>query len=106
MRIKEVKPEEAMALIKDGAVLVDVREHEEFDELHIENATLLPLSEFLDNYQQLPQDHLVLVCAGGVRSAQATQFLSNQGFQVANLEGGIKAWIEAGLPVWRRDANS
>jgi rhodanese-related sulfurtransferase len=44
-------------------------------------------------------NEVVLMCAGGVRSAQAAQFAAQHGYRVTNLEGGINAWNAAGLPV-------
>ncbi len=107
MEMKRLTPKEAECLNKSNTLLVDVRENDEFAEIRIENSISVPLSEFAERYQELPLDReLVLVCAAGVRSDRAAQFLAAQGFQVANLEGGIKAWIEADLPVWRKNANS
>jgi rhodanese-related sulfurtransferase len=95
-----VDPLEAKARITNGAVLIDVREQIEFDEVRVPGATLIPLSEFATRYTEMPKDQeIVLICAGGVRSAQAAQFAAQHGFKLTNLEGGIKAWQAEGLPV-------
>ena len=97
---ERISPVEANTRLKSGAVLVDVREQVEWDAVHVPNAILIPLSEFQTRYTQMPKEkEIVLICAGGVRSAQAAQFAAGHGYQVVNLEGGIKAWIADGLPV-------
>jgi glyoxylase-like metal-dependent hydrolase (beta-lactamase superfamily II)/rhodanese-related sulfurtransferase len=88
-------------------VVLDVREPEEFTgELgHIEGAVLVPLDAL---ERRLPKLHgyverdLVMVCRAGARSATAGVILKRAGFRrVVNLDGGILAWIAAGLPVQR-----
>jgi rhodanese-related sulfurtransferase len=95
-----ITPQEAKARIDQGAVLIDVREQDEWNAAHVEGATLIPLSEFAARHAEMPKDKdIVLMCAGGVRSARAAEFAAPQGYTVANLEGGINAWAAAGLPV-------
>ncbi|WP_028306083.1 rhodanese-like domain-containing protein [Deinococcus ficus] len=101
--MQEVTPQEGLARVQGGALLVDVREQNEYDEVHAQGARLIPLSEFESRYAELPQDQeIVLICRSGARSGRATQFLMDQGYtRVANLQGGTLAWDEAGLPVDR-----
>jgi rhodanese-related sulfurtransferase len=84
-------------------LLVDVREPDEFQMVRVEGAILLPLSTFLLRYQHLPSDRPVIVmCAGGGRSASATAHLLASGWpDVTNMAGGIIAWQRNGLPVKR-----
>jgi len=84
-----------------GALIVDVREYREFETLRAPGAVLLPLAEFVDRHRELPADRpLLLLCRSGARSMRATAFLVQQGFDdVANVEGGMIAWKNAGLPV-------
>ena len=98
--MKEANPTEGHQLVKDGALLVDVREPGEYDQIHAEGATLLPLSEFEARYAELPTDRpLVMICRSGARSARAGEFLLANGYgDVTNLAGGTQAWAEAGLP--------
>jgi rhodanese-related sulfurtransferase len=97
---ERITPLEAKSRLESGAVLIDVREQDEWDNVHVPIATLIPLSEFQARYSEMPKDKdIVLICAGGVRSAQAAQFAEQHGYTVANLEGGINAWIANGLPV-------
>lgn len=87
-------------MVQEGALLVDVREGHEYEEVHAEGARLLPLSEFEARYGELPQDRpLVMICRSGARSARAGQFLLDHGYgNVVNLAGGTLAWAEGGLP--------
>jgi len=53
----------------------------------------------------LPRDRrVVVVCRSGNRSARATALLVRSGFEAVNLNGGMRAWAEAGLPVERAGA--
>ena len=95
-----ITPEEAQTRLQHGAVLVDVRERDEFDAARAPGAKLIPLSEFAARVTELPKDkEVVLICAGGVRSARAAEYAEAQGYTVTNLEGGMNAWAAAGLPV-------
>ena len=101
--MKEVSPTEGQELVQGGAVLVDVRELNEYNEVHAEGALLLPLSELEERYAELPKDKpLLMICRSGARSARAGEFLLQNGYgDVTNLGGGTLAWNEAGLPVVR-----
>lgn len=98
--MNEVSPQEAQTRMKDGAMLIDVREANEYEGAHAQGAKLMPLSEFAASYSGLPQDkELVMICRSGARSAQAAQHLLDNGYsRVSNLKGGTLAWQEAGLP--------
>ncbi|MEF2279996.1 rhodanese-like domain-containing protein [Deinococcus sp. YIM 134068] len=100
--MREVTPEEGQRMVQGGALLVDVREGHEYEELHAEGARLVPLSEFEARYGELPQDRdLVMICRSGARSARAGQYLLDRGYdseRVVNLAGGTLAWAEGGLP--------
>ena len=75
--------------------LVDVREVEEFETLHLEGAQNLPLSQLADTYDQLDKDQLhYVICKSGMRSARACQFLAEQGYEVVNVQGGMLALEE------------
>lgn len=87
----------------DRALIVDVREDDEFAAVRVEGVTHLPMSGFAARAAELPKDRpLLILCASGARSAAATGFLLRSGWtDVANVEGGINAWQRAGLPVVR-----
>ncbi len=86
-------------------LLVDVREMDEFRDVRVEGAALVPMSSFAERHAELPKDRpLLVMCAGGTRSAAATAFLLRGGWtDVVNVEGGITAWQRLGLPVQRGD---
>ena len=102
-RIAIVSAQEAAESQADGsaALIVDVREPREFESLRAPGAALLPLAEFVARHADLPRDRqLLLVCRSGSRSLRAATFLMQQGFSnVANVDGGMIAWRNAGLPV-------
>ena len=81
-------------------VLVDVRETSEYEQEHIPGSVLCPLSVFdSDLFPKIPDKMVVLHCAIGKRSAAAAKQLLGTGHtRIVNLEGGIKAWKEAGGP--------
>ena len=83
------------------ALIVDVREPDEFASERIEGAVHIPMSEFAARHAELPRDRpLVMQCHSGSRSASATMFLIQRGWtDVRNLDGGIAAWMRDGLPV-------
>lgn len=113
MAKSSVNVTQAYEMLKnDEAVLVDVREPQEFKTERIANACSVPLSEFDSAIQKLhvPESKTILFqCAKGKRSDMAcdrvgaTQQFKNN---IVNVEGGIEAWKAAGLPTIRSDALS
>jgi rhodanese-related sulfurtransferase len=99
--IPEIDIHEAKKRVDNGALLVDVREQNEFDELRISGSVLVPLSELQARYEELPKDkEIIMQCRSGARSGRSTEFLLANGYtNVVNMTGGILAWNEAGLPV-------
>lgn len=95
-----VTAQEAQALMKQGAVMVDVRTHAERKSGFIPGSKHIPLNELGSKLGQLPRDKpIICQCASGNRSAAAVQTLSSQGLDAHNLKGGISAWRLAGLPI-------
>jgi len=76
------------------AMLIDVREPNEFARGHIEGAVNMPLSHLASRSGSIPRDKtLFLYCQSGIRSQQAGRMLSGKGFtELVNLRGGISAW--------------
>jgi rhodanese-related sulfurtransferase len=82
--------------------LVDVRTQQEFKQIRIQNATLLPLDELDQRMGELPKARVILVvCRSGARSSSAARVLANAGYEVVNMRGGMNDWESAGLPVRR-----
>ena len=98
--IPTVDVQEAAQRQAEDALLVDVREMDEYLELRAVDSVFVPLSEFSTRFSELPQDRpLLMVCRSGARSGRATQFLLAQGFSdVSNVSGGMIAWKNAALP--------
>jgi rhodanese-related sulfurtransferase len=95
-----VGPEEARALVRDGAALLDVRESSEWQAGHAPGARHVPLGQLGGQFDDLPSDRrIVVVCRSGNRSATATARLTQSGFDAVNLDGGMRAWVASGLPV-------
>ncbi|MFJ5729127.1 rhodanese-like domain-containing protein [Streptomyces paradoxus] len=97
-------PTVAVADLKDGDFLLDVREDDEWKAGHAEGALHIPISEFVARYGELteaaPQDGRVnVICRSGGRSAQVTMYLAQQGIDAVNVEGGMQVWEAAGRPV-------
>ena len=92
--MKEIAFDEFYQLYQNEQLsLVDVREVDEFESLHLEGARNLPLSQLADTYEQLDKDQLYyVICKSGMRSARACQFLAEQGYDVINVQGGMTAF--------------
>ena len=85
------------------AVLLDVRELDEFTTARIEGSLFIPMSLLGARVQDVPRDQPVMViCASGGRSVSAAEYLIGQGFEdVGSVAGGITYWERLGLPVKR-----
>jgi rhodanese-related sulfurtransferase len=84
-------------------ILVDVRELSEILGIRAEEVVVLPLSQFVRRYRELPTDRsLLIICHAGDRSAMAAGYLNQNGYpQAVNVTGGMIAWERAGLAVRR-----
>lgn len=98
---KEISVEQASQKREEGAFVLDVREPEEWEAGHIDNATLIPLGELQSRLAEIPKDReVVVVCRSGNRSATARDLLLDAGFSsVASMAGGMNDWQSQGLPV-------
>nr|WP_203821878.1 rhodanese-like domain-containing protein [Actinoplanes ferrugineus] len=95
---QSVDPQQAAALVADGAVLLDVREPAEWRAGHAPSARHIPLRQLTARLAEVPADRPVItVCRSGVRSRQAAALLAREGRQVHNLTGGLRAWADAGM---------
>ncbi|MEZ5246119.1 MAG: rhodanese-like domain-containing protein [Acidimicrobiales bacterium] len=86
----------------DGLIILDVRTPEEFAEGHLEGARMIDfyLDDFADRIAELDPDVPYLVyCRSGNRSGQTVAIMEELGFSdVADVDGGIMSWLDAGLP--------
>ena len=92
--MKEISFDAFYQLYQNSSLSVlDVREVDEFESLHLEGARNLPLSQLADTYEQLDKDQLYYaICKSGMRSARACQFLAEQGYDVINVQGGMTSF--------------
>lgn len=102
-KITEISPQDAAARSKSGeAVIVDVRETDEWDEEHIPGAMHMSRGTIeLDMEEKVPDTSAMIIChcGGGGRSALAAESLQKMGYKnVRSMAGGFKAWKAAGLP--------
>ncbi|MEE1939487.1 rhodanese-like domain-containing protein [Streptomyces sp. TRM 70361] len=96
-------PEVDAAAVPSDALLLDVREDDEWVAGHAEGAVHVPMSAFVARFGEVAEraaDRKVyVVCRVGGRSAQVTQYLLGQGIDAVNVDGGMLAWAAAGRPL-------
>ena len=102
-KITEIPPQDAATKLKNGeAIIVDVREKDEWDDEHIPGAIHLSRGTIeLDIEEKVPDSNAMIIthCGGGGRSALAAESLQKMGYKnVRSMAGGFKAWKGAGLP--------
>jgi rhodanese-related sulfurtransferase len=102
--VREVGAMGATQLInRQNAVILDLREDKDFDGGHLPNAVHIPLSQLGsrgDELSKFTSRPLIAYCERGNRSRSAGSALSKLGFaEVYTLRGGVRAWVEAGLPI-------
>ena len=104
--INEITPQDALIMIEEGkAILIDVREPDEFMESHIPYAISIPMSviDGVFHHLSFPEDKtLIFQCKSGGRSGRVCGYVDvipDIKNPVLNLQGGITAWKEAGLTV-------
>jgi SulP family sulfate permease len=90
-----------VARSRDRAIVIDVREPEEYRLGHLPGARLVPLRDIIDASNRLPRDRsILLVCRSGRRSTRALHWFLDLGFEeVFNLKGGILSWKAQGQPL-------
>lgn len=98
-----IEASDAVRLINNGAVVIDLRGNEAFGRGHIVTARSIPHDELEAKASSLAQDKtkpIVAVCDNGVSSTRSVNLLRKQGFEsVYGLKGGMNGWSSAGLPV-------
>jgi SulP family sulfate permease len=96
-----VEFEDSVAEAGDNALLIDVREPEEYARGHLSNSHLLPLRKLVGEIEELPRDRPVfLVSRSGRRSTRAMRLMIDMGFEeVFNLKGGVLSWMARGRPL-------
>lgn len=104
--VVDLDPSEAYALQQNGAVLLDVREDDEWRAGHAPEALHVPLSQVEEALAELQGKEVLAICRSGGRSSRAAAHLADAGVNVRNVAGGMSAWNAAGLPVVRDDGSA
>ncbi len=100
MEVSEISVSElASAIAAGSAVVVDVREVDEFELAHVPGARLVPLGTVPEQTAAFGGSPTYVICRSGARSMRACEFLVAQGIAAVNVAGGTMAWIDAGFEV-------
>jgi len=90
-------PAVSVANLPESAVLLDVRENDEWVAVHV------PMGQVAQRLDELattfPDQPVHVVCRSGGRSARVTAYLTQAGWDAVNVEGGMRAWAAAGRPM-------
>jgi len=101
--VTNVEPVDAVRLINNDAIVIDLRSNEAFSRGHIVNSRNVPMDELesrMDKLASLKSKPLITVCDAGMTSTKAADTLRKSGFEsVYGLKGGMSGWSQAGLPV-------
>ncbi len=96
-QVPTVPPSEIPA----DAVLLDVREDDEWVAGHVPEAVHVPMSELTGRLADVPAAaaRLYVICRSGARSARVAAYLNGNGWDAVNVDGGMLAWAAAGRPM-------
>ena len=101
--LTHIEPPEAVKLINNDAVIIDIRSPEAFAKGHIVNARNIPMDELDANQEKIDRlgsKPILTVCDAGMSSKRAVDSLRKAGLEtVYGLKGGITAWTQANLPL-------
>ncbi len=93
-------PEISVSDLPANAILLDVREDDEWAAGHVDGATHVPMGEVPARLGELPEGApLYVICRSGARSGRAVAWLTQQGVSSVNVLGGMQAWSAAGRPM-------
>ena len=99
-RVREITLEAFAAVVRDGALVIDVREPDEYESGHVPRAALIPVAAIPTRIRELPRRGPVyVICAAGNRSHAVAETLVRHGVDVRPVAGGTQAWIAAGYPI-------
>ena len=93
-------PAKAAELIEGGeADVIDVRRDYEWEAGHLDRSRRIEVNELTSRAEEVPRDRPVLfVCRAGNRSGMAAEAFRQAGWDAFHIEGGLQAWVEAGMP--------
>lgn len=94
------------AAASSDAVLLDVREFQEWMAGRAPSAIHIPMGEIVERIDEIDRTRrVVCICRSGNRSSRVTQYLLDQGFDAVNMTGGMNAWASAQLPMVNHAGN-
>ena len=104
MSFKSLNIQDSIEAIKKGAIIIDVREQTEYDQAHIQNSFLLPLSTVsAEEVRKINSQNktIIIHCRSGKRSKVAANILLNQNYtgEILEIDEGIIGWIENNQPI-------
>jgi rhodanese-related sulfurtransferase len=106
VEVPDVAPEDAVELVAAGALLLDVRELDEWQAGHAHGALHVPMREVPAHVEELPTDRRIFAtCRSGAHSRAVAEVLVGAGFDVVNVGGGMRAWEAADLPIETDDGS-
>jgi rhodanese-related sulfurtransferase len=98
--VKQADVGEVPTTFGDSVVLLDVREDDEWQLGHAAGALHIPMGEVPARMDEIDPDvRLFVICHAGGRSHRVAQYLARNGYEAANVDGGMVAWAGAGRPV-------
>ena len=96
----EVGLDELARSLEAGATVIDVRMPDEYEEMHVPGAVLIPLPELGTRAGEVPRgERVYVICASGGRSLAAASALNNAGWDTVSVAGGTKEWAAQGRPL-------
>ena len=104
-------PQIQVSDLPDDAAILDIREQDEWDRGHAPGAVHIPMSELPARVDELApfldrDEPLVVTCRSGGRVTRVLPWLEQQGYEVANLDGGMRAWHFAGKSMQTADGSA
>jgi rhodanese-related sulfurtransferase len=98
--ISEIEISALAERVAQGALVVDVREPDEYRAGHVPGAQLIPLATVPDHLERFRTDGpTYVICRSGWRSMQACEIAAGEGYDVVNVTGGTAAWMDSGRDV-------
>ncbi len=97
----EIDPADVAKLVESGgSEVIDVRRDYEHEAGHIAGSRHIEMNDLTASSDSIAKDRpVVFYCRGGGRSAMAAEAFKQAGFDSHNMTGGMKAWVEEGLPL-------
>ena len=94
-----LSPARARELVDEGAEVIDVRRDYEWEAGHLGGARRIEVNELTSRSDEIRRDQpVVFVCRAGNRSGMAAEAFRQAGWDAYHVEGGLQAWVDAGLP--------